>query len=64
MGTIKPNGLYCAYLRKSRRNEELEALGHGETLARHQRQLADLAARGLACNEQYKRGSSSNAETA
>ncbi len=45
MGTIKPNGLYCAYLRKSRRDMELEALGQGETLARHEKQLADLAAR-------------------
>lgn len=42
---INPNGLYCAYLRKSRRDEELEALGHGETLARHERQLSELAAR-------------------
>ena len=45
MGTIKPNGLYCAYLRKSRRDMELEALGQGETLARHEKQLTDLAAR-------------------
>ena len=45
MGTIKPNGLYCAYLRKSRRDEELEALGQGETLARHEKQLTDLADR-------------------
>ncbi len=45
MGTIRPNGLYCAYLRKSRRDMELEALGQGETLARHERQLADLADR-------------------
>jgi len=45
MGRIKENGLYCAYLRKSRRDMELEALGQGETLARHEKQLADLAAR-------------------
>ena len=45
MGAIRPNGLYCAYLRKSRRDMELEALGQGETLARHEKQLADLAAR-------------------
>ncbi len=45
MGSIKPNGLYCAYLRKSRRDMELEALGQGETLARHEKQLADLADR-------------------
>ena len=45
MGTIKPNGLYCAYLRKSRRDVELEALGQGETLARHEKQLTDLSDR-------------------
>ncbi|MBO7670956.1 MAG: recombinase family protein [Oscillospiraceae bacterium] len=45
MGSIKPNGLYCAYLRKSRRDVELEALGQGETLARHEKQLAGLADR-------------------
>ena len=44
MGTIKENGLYCAYLRKSRRDVELEALGQGETLARHEKQLTDLDA--------------------
>ena len=45
MPTINPTGLYCAYLRKSRRDQELEALGQGETLARHERQLNELAAR-------------------
>ena len=45
MGHIKPDGLYCAYLRKSRRDMELEAMGQGETLARHEQQLTDLAAR-------------------
>ena len=45
MGSIRQSGLYCAYLRKSRRDVELEALGQGETLARHEKQLADLAAR-------------------
>lgn len=45
MGTIRPDGLYCAYLRKSRRDVELEAMGQGETLARHERQLNELAAR-------------------
>ena len=45
MGTIRPNGLYCAYLRKSRRDMEMEALGQGETLARHEKQLSDLAER-------------------
>lgn len=42
---IKASGLYCAYLRKSRRDMELEALGQGETLARHEKALADLAQR-------------------
>ena len=55
MPAIRTDGLYCAYLRKSRRDEELEALGHGETLARHQRQLADLAARlGISVGHVYR----------
>ena len=33
------------YLRKSRRDVELEALGQGETLARHEKQLSALAER-------------------
>lgn len=45
MGRIDTNGLYCAYLRKSRRDVELEAMGQGETLARHEKQLRDLADR-------------------
>jgi len=45
MSDLDPRGLYCAYLRKSRRDEELEALGQGETLARHEHALKDLAAR-------------------
>ena len=45
MGAIKPNGLYAAYLRKSRRDMEMEALGQGETLARHEKQLSDRADR-------------------
>lgn len=45
MATIKKSGLYCAYLRKSRRDMELEALGQGETLARHEKALTDLAQR-------------------
>ena len=45
MDKINANGLYCAYLRKSRRDMELEAMGQGETLARHEKQLTDLAAR-------------------
>ena len=45
MAKINPAGLYCAYLRKSRRDVELEAMGQGETLARHEKQLNDLARR-------------------
>lgn len=55
MSSINPSGLYCAYLRKSRRDEEMEALGQGETLARHARALADLAARlGIAIGHTYR----------
>lgn len=43
--TLNPAGLYCVYLRKSRRDLELEALGHGDTLARHAQALAELASR-------------------
>ena len=34
---------YCAYLRKSRKDMDAEAHGHGETLARHEKQLRDFA---------------------
>ena len=37
--------LYAMYLRKSRADLELEALGEGETLARHQAMLETLAAK-------------------
>lgn len=36
---------YCIYLRKSRKDMEAEARGEGETLARHDRILKDLARR-------------------
>lgn len=36
---------YAIYLRKSRKDDELEALGEGETLARHKKSLTDYAAR-------------------
>lgn len=36
---------YCIYLRKSRKDLEAEKNGEGETLAKHQRMLTDLAAR-------------------
>ena len=37
--------VYAMYLRKSRADEEAEARGEGETLARHRRALTELAAR-------------------
>ncbi|MFB5761153.1 recombinase family protein [Paenibacillus medicaginis] len=37
------NGDYCIYLRKSRKDIELEALGEGETLARHEKTLLALS---------------------
>lgn len=37
--------MYAMYLRKSRADLELEALGEGETLARHKERLYDLAAK-------------------
>lgn len=36
---------YAMYLRKSRADLDLEAMGEGETLARHRKQLYDLAAK-------------------
>lgn len=46
---------YCIYLRKSRADLEAEARGEGETLARHQRTLIDLAARmGLDIDHIYR----------
>ncbi|MCQ4637704.1 recombinase family protein [Anaerovorax odorimutans] len=36
---------YCMYLRKSRADAEAEARGEGETLARHEKMLMDLARR-------------------
>ncbi|MCF2705103.1 recombinase family protein [Enterocloster clostridioformis] len=40
---LDPNGIYFAYLRKSREDREAELHGDGETLKRHQRMLEDLA---------------------
>lgn len=37
--------MYAMYLRKSRKDIELEAMGEGETLARHHARLMNLAAR-------------------
>lgn len=46
---------YCIYLRKSRADLELEAYGEGETLARHERILRELAAKkGLPITKIYK----------
>lgn len=39
------NRKYAIYLRKSRADMELEAMGEGETLARHQHMLENLAAK-------------------
>ena len=41
---MNPAGLYYAYLRKSREDREAELKGAGETLARHETALNDLAA--------------------
>ena len=45
MGNIVSNGIYCAYLRKSRSDCEAEALGFGDTLARHEAELRRTADR-------------------
>ena len=46
---------YAMYLRKSRKDLDLEALGEGETLARHRAALTDLAARqGLTVSRIYE----------
>ena len=37
---------YCLYLRKSRADMEAEAHGEGETLARHEKLLLEVAKRG------------------
>jgi len=55
LSPLNPSALYCAYLRKSRKDVELEALGQGETLARHEKQLRDLADRlGVSIAETYR----------
>lgn len=40
---LNPDGLYFSYLRKSREDREAELQGAGETLARHEKALKDLA---------------------
>lgn len=53
--TLRTDGLYCAYLRKSRKDVELEAMGGGDTLARHEHALRELAARyGIAISQTYR----------
>ena len=42
---LPPRDMYAMYLRKSRADIELEALGEGETLARHKTMLEALAAK-------------------
>lgn len=43
--TLNSNGTYYAYLRKSRADRDAEAHGEGETLARHEHILQELAER-------------------
>ena len=43
VSVINKNGEYAIYLRKSRADVEAEARGEGETLARHEKILLDLA---------------------
>ena len=40
---LDPSGIYYMYLRKSREDREAEAHGEGETLARHEKRLNELA---------------------
>ena len=52
---LRTDGLYCAYLRKSRKDAELEALGGGDTLSRHEHALNELAARlGIKISQTYR----------
>lgn len=54
--TINNNmDLYCIYLRKSRKDEEAELHGEGETLARHEHALLELAkSKGLPIGKIYR----------
>lgn len=52
---LRPDGMYCAYLRKSRRDVELEELNGGDTLARHDASLTALAHRlGIRISQRYR----------
>ena len=49
---------YCIYLRKSRADMDAEAHGEGETLARHEKALLELAKRerpAPSCSSFYRR---------
>lgn len=55
MTAISHGGRYCKYLRKSRADELREAMGEGETLAKHDKALDDLAARlGVTTSRTYR----------
>lgn len=43
--SFRPKDIYAIYLRKSRADVEAEKLEEGETLARHEKILTELAAR-------------------
>lgn len=52
---VSQSNLYAIYLRKSRKDKEIEARGEGETLKRHEKILTDLAKRqGLQIGEIYR----------
>lgn len=52
---MQTNGTYAIYLRKSREDIEAEKYGEGETLARHEKILTNLAdKRGLAISKIYR----------
>lgn len=52
---LKPDGIYFAYLRKSREDREAELHGEGETLARHEKILDSLADRyHISISQKYK----------
>ena len=52
---LKKDGLYFAYLRKSREDRDAEQHGEGETLERHRKILCDMASRyGITVATWYK----------
>lgn len=55
LGKLKKSDQFCIYLRKSRADAEAEKLGEGETLARHERILTELAVKlGLPIGKIYR----------